>query len=137
MSKLASIVPTDLDGILSLLRSWKVAVPCTVATIAGIWMAIQRAQFNAKHAGKKLPPVYNKGIMLPFFGAAAQFLWDPLAMGRKGHVVYGDVFTVHVFGKRITFLCGPDAQELFCKSRDEELSQQVKDPTFHIRKHSK
>jgi len=45
-------------------------------------------------------------------------------MGKRGHAVYGDIFTVYVFGKRLTFVCGPKAQEQFCKSSDEDLSQQ-------------
>ena len=35
----------------------------------------------------------------------------------------GPVFTMSIFGKRITFLIGCDAQAPFYRANDEELSQ--------------
>jgi hypothetical protein len=114
----------DAKSLSALLRNWKILAPCAATTVAALWMALRDRTLRSKYPGKKLPPVYNKGLILPVLGAAAQFLWDPLAMGARGHAAYGDIFTVHVFGKRLTFVCGPEAQEFFCKSRDEDLSQQ-------------
>ena len=78
---------------------------------------------SMQHAGKKLPPIYSKGLVLPLIGAAPQFLTDPLAMARKAEKSYGDVFTAEVFGQRLTFMIGPEAQEHCFRARDDELSQ--------------
>ena len=114
----------DLKTLLNLVKDQRVAAPCAIATVAGTWIVVKNALSMSKCRGKKLPPVYNKGLILPFFGAATQFLWDPLELGARGHATYGDIFTVYVFGKRLTFICGPEAQEFFCKANDEDVSQQ-------------
>ena len=114
----------DVKTLLSVIKDWRVAAPCAVATAVGVWVTFKDLALYSKYRGKNLPPVYNQGLILPLIGAAAQFLWDPLAMGARGHAIYGDIFTVYVFGKRLTFICGPKAQEYFCKSSDEDVSQQ-------------
>eukprot|EP00287_Rhodomonas_sp_CCMP768_P014655 CAMPEP_0196758384 /NCGR_PEP_ID=MMETSP1091-20130531/104159_1 /TAXON_ID=302021 /ORGANISM="Rhodomonas sp., Strain CCMP768" /LENGTH=441 /DNA_ID=CAMNT_0042107203 /DNA_START=239 /DNA_END=1564 /DNA_ORIENTATION=+ len=68
--------------------------------------------------------MYSSGIQLPFLGAAVQFLTDPLKMAFRAERELGDIFTIVVFGKRMTFMSGPDAQDAFCKPSDDELSQQ-------------
>lgn len=119
-----SLLGLDLKTLIALVRDWRFNAPCAIATLAGAWIVVKDLSLYSKYKGKKLPPVYNKGLILPVLGAAAQFLWDPLAMEFRGHAAYGDIFTTYVFGKRLTFICGPRAQEVFCKSNDDDMSQQ-------------
>lgn len=42
----------------------------------------------------------------------------------QGYAKYGEVFTVPVATKRITFLVGPNVAPHFFKAGDNELSQQ-------------
>jgi sterol 14-demethylase len=103
---------------------WKVVAGCSVVAAAGLWSALGNLSFALKNRNKKLPPVYSEWGCLPIVGAAIPFLIDPLALARRAEAKCGDCFTIYIFGKRITFLSGPDAQENFCKARDDELSQQ-------------
>jgi len=41
----------------------------------------------------------------------------------EGYSMHGEVFTVPVVNRRITFLIGPDVAPHFFKATDEELSQ--------------
>jgi len=100
-----------------------VPVLAGVAVVGVIWYNLKRQLWFARYSSVKLPPIYNQGLILPVLGAAAQFLSDPLAMARKAEKQYGDVFTVEVFGQRLTFMVGPEAQENIFKARDDELSQ--------------
>ncbi|EKX39609.1 p450 superfamily protein [Guillardia theta CCMP2712] len=92
--------------------------------VGGVWLLWKRLKQYLEYRGRKLPPVYREGLHVPLLGAALQFLSDPLKMARRAQDVHGDIFTVYVLGKRLTFMCGPDAQENFCRARDDELSQQ-------------
>lgn len=42
----------------------------------------------------------------------------------KGYKKHGEVFTVPVLNKNITFLIGTDVTPFFFKATDEEMSQQ-------------
>mgnify|MGYP003692609153 CR=1 FL=1 len=78
-------------------------------TAAGYYV-YSKVAFAWEQRGKKLPPVYRNGLYLPVAGAAFQFLSDPLALARRAEKELGDVFTIKVFGQRLTFMSGPDAQ---------------------------
>ena len=45
-------------------------------------------------------------------------------MIKRCYKDYGSVFTIPVFHKRLTYLIGPEAQEIFFKASDDVLSQQ-------------
>eukprot|EP00285_Hemiselmis_virescens_P011726 CAMPEP_0173393706 /NCGR_PEP_ID=MMETSP1356-20130122/22263_1 /TAXON_ID=77927 ORGANISM="Hemiselmis virescens, Strain PCC157" /NCGR_SAMPLE_ID=MMETSP1356 /ASSEMBLY_ACC=CAM_ASM_000847 /LENGTH=494 /DNA_ID=CAMNT_0014351765 /DNA_START=13 /DNA_END=1497 /DNA_ORIENTATION=+ len=107
----------------SMAQHWRIVVPCAAAIGAGAYLAYSELAFRAKHKGKKLPPVYTEFGCLPIIGAAIPFLIDPLALARRAEAKCGDCFTIKIFGLRITFLDGPEAQENFCRARDDELSQ--------------
>ncbi|KAJ1475712.1 hypothetical protein T484DRAFT_1827399, partial [Baffinella frigidus] len=102
--------------------SLKGAVAVLVGTAAGMYV-YSVVSFAWKHRGKKLPPIYNSGLIVPVAGAAFQFLTDPLKLARRAEKELGDVFTIKVFGARLTFMSGPDAQENFFRARDDQLSQ--------------
>ena len=105
------------------LSNWRVSVPAAAAAGGALYMLYAEASFRLKNRGKTLPPVYWEFGCLPIVGAAIPFLIDPLALARRAEKKCGDCFTIKIFGMRITFLSGPDAQENFCKARDDELSQ--------------
>jgi hypothetical protein len=105
------------------LSNWRVSVPAAAAAGGALYMLYAEASFRLKNRGKTLPPVYWEFGCLPIVGAAIPFLIDPLALARRAEKRCGDCFTIKIFGMRITFLSGPDAQENFCKARDDELSQ--------------
>ncbi len=101
----------------------KFLIPCAALGVTGLWF-YKKILFWNKTRGMKLPPIYTSGIQLPILGAAVQFLTDPLKMAFRAEKELGDIFTIMVFGMRITFMSGPDAQDAFCKPSDDELSQQ-------------
>ncbi len=47
----------------------------------------------------------------------------PWGLLSDGYRKYGEVFTVPVVNKRITFLIGPDVSPHFFKATDDEMSQ--------------
>lgn len=82
--------------------------------------------FTFKH-----PPVME-GI--PFVGGLIKFSKGPLNLMTEGYHKHGEVFTVPVFHKRITFVLGPHASPHFFNATDDKMSQtEVYDfnvPTF-------
>mmetsp|Transcript_29744 Transcript_29744/g.34523 ORF Transcript_29744/g.34523 Transcript_29744/m.34523 type:complete len:493 (+) Transcript_29744:46-1524(+) len=62
-------------------------------------------------------------VKIPFIGQVLEFGLSPVKMTKRCYDEYGPVFTVPVANKRLTFLIGPDAQEAFCKAKDDTLSQ--------------
>ncbi|GAB4822084.1 hypothetical protein N2152v2_009130 [Parachlorella kessleri] len=79
----------------------------------------------------KAPPVME-GI--PFVGGLIKFSKGPLALISEGYEKHGEVFTVPVFHKRVTFVLGPHASPHFFNATDDKMSQtEVYDfnvPTF-------
>lgn len=67
------------------------------------------------------PPAYNVG--LPIIGNLIAFASDPLAMVWDAYAKKGDIFTIRFFHKRLTFVIGPIASEIFFKATDLELDQ--------------
>jgi sterol 14-demethylase len=61
---------------------------------------------------------------LPLLGGFLEFAKDPLEALRRGYQRCGDCFTINMMGKRMTFLVGPEAHEVFFKASDDELSQE-------------
>jgi sterol 14alpha-demethylase len=72
---------------------------------------------------RKYPPTYNPAY-LPLLGGFLEFAKNPLEALRRGYQRCGDCFTINMMGKRMTFLVGPEAHEVFFKASDDELSQE-------------
>mmetsp|Transcript_17946 Transcript_17946/g.43929 ORF Transcript_17946/g.43929 Transcript_17946/m.43929 type:complete len:603 (-) Transcript_17946:149-1957(-) len=74
--------------------------------------------------GKKLalPPVFNGSF--PVIGGLVSFISHPLEAVRAGFKAHGDIFTISMLGKRLTFLIGPKAGEVFFNANDAELGQE-------------
>lgn len=68
----------------------------------------------------KRPPIFE-GI--PFIGGVLKFAEGPMKLMADGHKACGEVFTVPVLHKRVTFMIGPDVSAHFFKAPDEELNQ--------------
>jgi sterol 14-demethylase len=68
----------------------------------------------------KTPPVFE-GI--PFVGGLLKFIEGPMTLMTNGYAKFGEVFTVPVGHKRITFLIGPDVAPHFFKASDDLMSQ--------------
>ncbi|KAK9794631.1 hypothetical protein WJX73_002662 [Symbiochloris irregularis] len=66
------------------------------------------------------PPVFEG---LPFVGGILKFLQGPMQLMKGGYQKYGEVFTVPVLHKKITFLLGPHASPHFYKASDDDMSQ--------------
>lgn len=62
-------------------------------------------------------------VKIPLIGQVLEFGLSPVKMTKRCYEQYGPVFTVPIANKRLTFLIGPDAQEAFCKAKDDTLSQ--------------
>jgi len=54
---------------------------------------------------------------------AAPRLQGPMVLMREGYAKCGEVFTVPVLHKNITFLIGPHVSPHFFKATDDQLSQ--------------
>lgn len=62
------------------------------------------------------------------------FLQGPLTLIDEGYNKLGEVFTVPVLHKKITFLIGPDVGSHFYKAPDSEMSQEeVRPPSMNPR----
>ncbi|CAD7702260.1 unnamed protein product [Ostreobium quekettii] len=85
--------------------------------VALLSLAVARLAFNALPS--KRPPIFE-GI--PFIGGLLKFL-APLPLLQQGYAKFGEVFTVPVLHKRITFLNGPYVTSHFFKATDDIISQ--------------
>jgi len=92
-----------------------------------IWWFLLRP----RGGGKNSPPLVTTStvVRVPIVGVIAEFLKNPNEMMKRCYNDYGQVFTIPIFHKRITFLIGPEAQSLFFKSGDDTLSQ---DECYHF-----
>lgn len=99
------------------------ALSIALATIAFIQVAVGDARVSsARRLGKALPPPsYNVG--LPILGNIIAFAKNPLDLVWEGYAKKGEVFTIRLLTKRLTFLIGPAACETFFKASDAELDQ--------------
>ncbi len=71
---------------------------------------------------KRLPPLMNCGLV-PGLGGLIKFIKGPLGVMGEAYGKYGDVFTVPVGNKRMTFLIGPTPALHFFRGSDEVISQ--------------
>lgn len=97
-----------------------------VALFSIWWFALR-----PRGGGKNSPPLVTAStvVRVPVVGVIAEFLKNPNEMMKRCYKDYGQVFTIPIFHKRITFLIGPEAQALFFKSNDDVLSQ---DECYHF-----
>jgi sterol 14-demethylase len=70
------------------------------------------------------PPPRHRGA-IPLLGHMASFAKDPVATMREVRAHCGPVGEIRLLGKRLVLLSGVEAQEAFCRARDEQLSQKI------------
>eukprot|EP00466_Bigelowiella_natans_P021598 jgi/Bigna1/83950/fgenesh1_pg.119_\ len=88
----------------------------TVLYVAGALLLLQLLWYiyvNIRFAGE--PPIVSGYI--PFLGVAADFAKDSVTFLKKCQARYGDVFTLIVAGKRMTFIMAPEDIPLVYKER--------------------
>lgn len=68
----------------------------------------------------KAPPVFE-GV--PFIGGLIKFAQGPMKLMADGFKSCGEVFTVPLLHKNVTFLIGPHVSPHFFKATDDQLSQ--------------
>lgn len=98
-------------------------VAVSVLTVLLLLVAVKQILISdAVRLGKvPRPPTYNVGF--PIIGNFLSFASNPLDLVWDGYAKKGEVFTVRLFHKRLTFLIGPAACETFFKASDLELDQ--------------
>ena len=62
---------------------------------------------------------------LPFVGHMVGFARDPVALMRRVRAACGPAGEFRMLGKRVVLLSGVEAQEVFCRAPDEQLSQKI------------
>lgn len=97
-------------------------IVCVGVVLLGVIALIQTFLTDVPRKGKApAPPCYNVG--LPIIGNLISFASGPLDLVWDGYAKKGEVFTVRLLHKRLTFLIGPAACEAFFKASDTELDQ--------------
>ena len=70
---------------------------------------------------RKSPPLVDTRV--PVVGGMLEFLKGPMRLMANAFPTHGEVFSVPVCHKRITFLLGPKVSQFFFKAKDVEMSQ--------------
>lgn len=97
-------------------------VASTVVLVILLWVVLLRPR---RGNCKDTPPlVINAKNNIPFIGILLEFFSSPNTMVQRCYNDFGPIFTIPIFHKRLTFLIGPEAQEIFFKASDDVLSQQ-------------
>jgi sterol 14-demethylase len=71
-------------------------------------------------AGLRLPPVLSGG--LPVLGHTVEFVRGTIGMLARAQKELGEVAEIHVAGKKMVAVFGPDANEAVFRAKDEHLS---------------
>jgi sterol 14-demethylase len=74
-----------------------------------------------KKRPKDSPPTANIGI--PFIGNYIEFAKNPVKFIETGYKNYGNIYTVQMLHKNLTFLLGPEASQPFFALPDDKMSQ--------------
>eukprot|EP01113_Clastostelium_recurvatum_P047973 TRINITY_DN863_c0_g1_i3.p1 TRINITY_DN863_c0_g1~~TRINITY_DN863_c0_g1_i3.p1 ORF type:complete len:511 (+),score=144.53 TRINITY_DN863_c0_g1_i3:105-1535(+) len=90
-----------------------------VAIAVAVALVVLVLFLRKKNLPANIPPVVGK---IPVLGCFIDFAKSPMNTIRRSYDQLGDCFTLSFFGRRITFMVGPDAQATFFRASDEELS---------------
>lgn len=108
------------SGISSAFYDLPFLVKCVILPLAFL-VVCSVLRLLANRVPSQSPPVFE-GI--PFIGGVLKFVQGPKQLLEQGYKKYGEVFTVPVLNKKITFLIGTDVTPFFFKATDEDMSQQ-------------
>jgi hypothetical protein len=70
---------------------------------------------------KNLPPFYAEPGYIPWLGSIVQFATGPREFLQRAAMSKGDIFTIQLFGKQMTFLTGVDGHAKFFKAKENEF----------------
>lgn len=90
------------------------------ATVAVLLAALYFLRQRANYA-PGLPP-YVHGL-LPYVGCTVGFASNPLKFATEMYEKHGEVYTLNILGKRLTFLVGPEAHAPFLAGNDRDMDQ--------------
>ncbi|KAI9159352.1 Lanosterol 14-alpha-demethylase [Blastocladiella emersonii ATCC 22665] len=88
------------------------AVPLAVA---GTVHHVRRRNRRARRAQGKAPPHVRH--LVPFFGSMVAFGMDPIKFLQTQRAQLGDLFTMTMFGREMTFALGPDGNHLVLNAK--------------------
>lgn len=71
----------------------------------------------------ELPPPPRLGGGMPLLGHAFDLQKRPIALLLRGWREHGELFEIHVLGRRFAVLMGPQAHEAFFRAPEDQLSQ--------------
>ena len=90
---------------------WKLAFALAVALFV---KSLIEWLFRPKNA----PPFYYEFPYIPWLGSLVQFATGPRTFLQRAAAAKGEVFTIQLFGKPMTFLFGCDGHAHFFKARE-------------------
>lgn len=112
-------MPVDIvaltEGLQALPLPQLIAVATGVVVLAALVMRVLSNTFHGK-----APPV-DEGI--PFVGGLIKFSKGPLELMTEMYAKHGEVFTIPILHKKMTFLIGPNVSPHFFNSTDDKMSQ--------------
>uniref|UniRef100_A0A7S1T5V4 Uncharacterized protein n=1 Tax=Compsopogon caeruleus TaxID=31354 RepID=A0A7S1T5V4_9RHOD len=82
------------------------------------WLGKRKTISSSK--GVVYPPEYGEGVW-PMVTNLVAFSANPLAMVRRGQEKLGDVFTIRLGPRRMTFMLGPGPTEVMFRSTDAQM----------------
>lgn len=65
-----------------------------------------------------VPPFYYEYPYIPWLGSLVQFATGPREFIQRAAIAKGDIFTIQLFGKSMTFLTGSEGHAHFFKQRE-------------------
>jgi len=102
---------------------WKAAFAAFVAALAveTLLLRTSRRRRSKKGGGTSYPPFYFEWPYVPWLGSIVQFATGPREFIQRAALAKGDVFTIRLFGKSMTFLTGSDGHRFFFRARESEF----------------
>lgn len=101
-----------MEAILQVLSSpWHVVVAVVIAYAIHSFLSQLRRPND-------IPPFYSEPGYIPWLGSLVQFATGPREFLQRAALAKGDVFTIQLFGKSMTFLTGSDGHAHFFKQRE-------------------
>lgn len=94
--------------------------PILSVAIVLVLVAFILAYILSNKPKKNLPPTISGPI--PFVGCAFKYAQDPPALLKEGYEKFGEVFSIYLFGERMTILAGPEPMKVFFTAKEDAFS---------------
>ena len=103
-----------LQNLLANPSPWTLALGLLIAAVVHSGISWLRRPSNA-------PPFYWEFPYIPWIGSIVQFATGPREFIQRAALAKGDVFTIQLFGKNMTFLTGNDGHQHFFRAKENEF----------------